>query len=163
MLRWWNLTKMYIISACLAGFNCKYNGKNNYHEVFGRLVKENKAVPFCPEQAGGLPTPRPPSEIKGGDGKDVIQGGAGVVTVDGKNVTENFIIGAKETLKLVELVGAREAILKSNSPSCGCRKIYDGTFRGVLKDGMGVTAAYLKAHGIRVIDSEIFLKYVNKK
>ncbi|MDN5302502.1 MAG: hypothetical protein PWQ60_2016 [Thermoanaerobacteraceae bacterium] len=149
---------MYLISACLAGMNCKYNGDNNYHEVFEKLVKENKAVPLCPEQVGGLSTPRTPAEIQGGDGLDVIKGKARVVTSEGKDVTCSFLTGAKEALKLARIIGAEKAILKSKSPSCGCCEIYDGSFKGVLKEGMGVTAAYLFQNGIRVIDSDEFLK-----
>ncbi|ADL08146.1 DUF523 domain-containing protein [Thermosediminibacter oceani] len=149
---------IYIISACLAGFNTRYDGKNSFSEVFEELVRRGKAIPFCPEQAGGLPTPREPSEIIGKDGFEVIEGKARVLTRDGKDVTEQFLKGARETLKLANITGAEAAILKSKSPSCGCKKIYDGSFRGVLKDGLGVTAAYLKSHGIEVIDSDDYLE-----
>ncbi|MCR4432062.1 MAG: DUF523 domain-containing protein [Tepidanaerobacteraceae bacterium] len=149
---------MILISACLAGFNCKYNAKNNFNASIEELVKNKIAVPICPEQAGGMPTPRVPAEILGGDGLDVIEGRARVITSEGEDVTLKFFEGAKEALKLAKLVGANKAILKSRSPSCGCCKIYDGTFKGVLRAGMGVSAAYLLKHGIEVIDSDEFIK-----
>lgn len=149
---------MILISACLAGFNCKYNAKNNFDARIEELVKNKIAVPICPEQAGGMPTPRLPAEILGGDGLDVIEGRARVITSEGEDVTLKFFEGAKEALKLAKLVGANKAILKSRSPSCGCCKIYDGTFKGVLREGMGVSAAYLLKHGIEVIDSDEFIK-----
>lgn len=149
---------MILISACLMGLNCKYNGKNNYHEAFTTLISKEKVIPYCPEQAGGLATPRPPAEILGADGFDVIKGRSKVITVDGKNVTDNFILGAKETLKIVKLLGIKKAILKSNSPSCGCHYIYDGSFSNKLKKGQGVTAACLINEGVRVIDSKEFIK-----
>lgn len=154
---------MYLISSCLAGFDCKYNGKNNANRIFVKMVKQNKAIPFCPEQAGGLSTPRPPSEIRDGDGIDVICGNAKVITVDDEDVTEFFIKGAKETLKLVRLYGIDKAILKSRSPSCGCLNIYDGSFKGVLRKGIGVTSAYLKQNGVEVFDSDEFLNKINSK
>jgi len=149
--------KKIIISACLVGLNTRYDGGNNYSNVFSQLVKTGQAVPFCPEQCGGLPTPRQPSEIVGGDGKDVLSQQAKVISKEGIDVTKEFLKGAKETLKLAKITGATEAILKSRSPSCGCKKIYDGTFNDVLIEGMGVTAAYLKAHGLNVIDSEDYM------
>jgi len=151
---------MYLISACLAGLNSKYNAENNYHEVFEKLIKENKAVPFCPEQAGGLPTPRLPSEIQDGDGFDVIAGKARVLTSKGEDITCSFLAGAKQALKLARIIGADKAILKSRSPSCGCCKIYDGTFTGTLRQGMGVSAAYLSQNGVLVIDSDEFLSQI---
>ena len=147
----------YIISACLVGLDTRYDGKNSFSKVFFDMVKEGKAVPFCPEQAGGLTTPRLPSEISGGDGNAVLMGKAKVISKDGQDVTDSFIKGAKQVLKFAELLGVKKAILKSKSPSCGCEKVYDRSFCGILRDGMGVTAAYLKDNGIEVIDSEEFL------
>lgn len=153
---------MYLISACLAGLNSRYDAGNSCHEAFEKLIKENKAMPFCPEQAGGLPTPRPPSEIQGGDGFSVIEGKARVLTSEGEDTTYNFLAGAKEALKLARIIGADKAILKSKSPSCGCCKIYDGTFTGTLRHGMGVCAAYLSQNGVPVIDSDEFLSQIKK-
>lgn len=150
--------KMILVSACLIGLNTRYDGKNNFHQVFCDMVKNKIAVPFCPEQAGGLATPRCPSEILGGDGTDVLDENAKVITREGLDVTENFLKGAFETLKLAEIIGAKEAILKSKSPSCGSKCIYDGTFSKKLINGMGVTAAYLYQHNISVIDSDEYLK-----
>lgn len=149
---------MILISACLVGLNSKYNGKNNYDKIFEKLVSDNKAIPFCPEQAGGLSTPRPPAEIKGKDGFDVLKGGSKVITIDGEDVTENFILGAKETLKVIELLDIKKVILKSKSPSCGCSQIYDGSFNCKLKKGFGVTAACLYNEGVELIDSDEFFK-----
>jgi len=145
--------KKVLISACLVGLNTKYNGGNNYNQIFADMVKRGNAVPFCPEQAGGLTTPRSPSEITGGDGQDVLKGKARVINVKGEDVTEAFIKGAEEALKLARLIGADTAILKSKSPSCGSRSVYDGTFSGKLREGMGVTAAFLQVNGIKIIDS----------
>jgi len=146
--------KKVLISACLVGLNTRYDGGHNHNQIFADMVKKGEAVPFCPEQAGGLTTPRSPSEIMGGDGLDVLKGKARVITDKGEDVTEAFIKGAKEALKLAMLIGADTAILKSKSPSCGSKSVYDGTFSGKLDDGMGVAAAYLQAHGIKIIDSD---------
>jgi uncharacterized protein YbbK (DUF523 family) len=155
--------KKYFISACLIGLNTRYDGKNNVQTVFSEMVKTGEAVPFCPEQAGGLTTPRDPSEIIGGDGGDVLKGKARVITDKGQDVTESFLRGAKEAFKLAKLLEADKAILKSKSPSCGCKCVYDGTFSGSLREGMGVTAAYLREHGINVIDSDVYLEQVHGK
>lgn len=139
---------MYIVSACLAGMNCKYNGGHNADPRIKKLVEEGKAMPVCPEQMGGLPIPRPPAEIKGGTGRDVLDGKARVVNAEGADVTEAFIKGAREALKLAQLVKADKAILKAKSPSCGCGLIYDGTFSGRLIEGNGVAAQLLLDNGI---------------
>jgi len=146
--------KKVLISACLVGLNTRYDGGNNLNQIFADMVKMGEAVPFCPEQAGGLTTPRSPSEITGGDGLAVLAGKARVITDKGQDVTEDFLKGAKEALKLAKLIRAKTAILKSKSPSCGSKCVYDGTFSGKLRDGIGVTAAYLQKHGINVIDSD---------
>lgn len=143
---------MKIVSACLVGINCKYDGKNNLDENVLRLVKEARAIPVCPEQLGGLRTPREPAECVGGTGKDVLDGKAKVMTKSGKDVTHNFIMGAHETLKIVKIINAKEAILWSKSPSCSSEQTYDGSFTGKLVKGDGVTAALLKKNGVRVSD-----------
>lgn len=145
---------MIIVSACLMGCCCRYDDKNNLKEDIARLVQEGKGIPVCPEQLGGLSTPRPPAEIIGGNGFDVIHGKARVVDVNGKDVTAQFIKGAKETLKIAQLVGAKSAILKQRSPSCGSKEIYDGSFSHKRTDGMGVTAALLTKNGITVADED---------
>lgn len=142
---------MILVSACLAGVNCKYDGGNNIDAVVAGLVSQGRAVPVCPEQLGGCPTPRPKAEISGGEGADVLEGKCRVIRENGEDATEEFIRGAYEALKIAKLTCARKAILKSKSPSCGCGKIYDGTFRGKLIEGSGVTAELLKRNGIEVV------------
>ena len=132
---------MILVSACLAGFKCKYNGESNTDMNIVELVKKGVAIPVCPEQLGGLPTPRVPSEIIGEK----------VFSKDGTDVTEQFEKGAHRTLEIAKLYNCTEAILKSKSPSCGFGKIYDGTFSGVLVNGDGITAKLLKENGVKVI------------
>lgn len=141
---------MIIVSACLAGVHCKYNGGTNLNPALLTYLQEQHWVPVCPEQLGGLTTPRSPAEIQAGNGEMVLQGEARVKTADGRDVTGAFVLGAEETLRIVQLVGATEAILKEGSPSCGSCRIYDGTFGGQRIAGMGVTAALLQKHGVTV-------------
>ena len=133
---------MIIVSACLAGYRCRYDGKTVPNEEIVALIKRGEAIPACPEMLGGLPCPRVPSE-RSADGTRVI-------TREGGDVTEAFRIGAEETLRLAHLYGCDRAILKARSPSCGCGLIYDGTFSGTLREGDGVTAALLRENGITV-------------
>lgn len=142
---------MVIVSACLAGVNCKYNGKNNLDERVVKLVAEGKAIPLCPEQLGGCTTPRVPAEIFEGAGRDVLDGKCRVLTTDGEDITDKYLKGAYETLRIARISGAKKAILKSMSPSCGCGRIYDGTFSGKTHEGNGVTAELLQGNGIKVI------------
>lgn len=144
---------MFIVSACLAGIHCKYDGGSNYNEAIAKLVSEGSAIPVCPEQLGGRPTPRPAAEIAGGTGADVIDGRCKVIRENGEDATDEFIKGAGEVLKIVRLIGAKKAILKSKSPSCGCGLIYDGTFSGKLIKGNGVTAELLLRNGIEVVNA----------
>lgn len=139
---------MILVSACLAGFNCKYNGKNNYNERIFNLVKEGKAIPVCAEQLGGLTTPRLPSEIKRINGKRYVINSSGI------DVTENFEKGAKEVLEIAKNMNITNAILKSKSPSCGVGKIYSGNFDNKLVDGNGVLAELLINNNISVINSD---------
>lgn len=145
---------MIIVSACLVGLNCKYNGGSNYNEKIAKLVKEKKAIPVCPEQLGGLSTPRTPAEIIRGSGEDVLAGKARVKTKDGEDVTDRFIKGARETLKVAELAGCKKAVFKAKSPSCGYGKIYNGRFTNSLIKGNGVAAALLEKHGIKIYTEE---------
>ena len=142
---------MYIASACLCGINCKYSGGNNFNEEVYKLFSEGKVIPVCPEQLGGMTTPRSVKEIQGGTGADVLDGGARVMSPSREDSTEEFIKGARETLKIAKDAGAQKAIMKTKSPSCGFGKIYDGTFNGVLIDGNGVTSELLSRNGIKVI------------
>jgi uncharacterized protein YbbK (DUF523 family) len=135
---------MIIVSACLAGVQCRYDGAGKPCEAVIRLVAEGKAMPVCPEQLGGLPTPRLSSEIR--DDK--------VVRKDGVDVSDEFNRGAQEALALAKLVGAKTAILKSRSPSCGSGKIYDGSFTGTLINGNGIFVALCKSNGIELKTEE---------
>ncbi len=135
-----------IVSACLAGVFCRYNGEVVPFEPVVDLVRKGEAIPFCPEAYGGLPTPRPPCEIK--DGR--------VINKDGVDQTEEFIRGAEEGLRLVQLTGGTEVILKAYSPSCGCGTIYDGTFSSTRVSGNGFFADLLLKHGITVRSEEDF-------
>lgn len=145
---------MILISACLCGVNCKYSGGNNLSEPLLKLLKEGKAVLFCPEQAGGLETPRKPCEIVGGTAKDVLEDNAEVLSIDGEDKTTEFIKGAYEILKLAQVINAEYIILKSKSPSCGLGKVYDGTFSGKLISGNGVAAELLIENGFKVINED---------
>lgn len=135
-----------LVSACLLGTNCKYNGNNNLNEKVLEYIKDKEVIPVCPEIMGGLSTPRPPSEIIGNK----------VFNNQNQDVTKEYEKGAEETLKLAKLFNVKKALLKAKSPSCGKDKIYDGTFKGILVPGMGKTVQLLKENGIEVI-SEIDL------
>lgn len=141
---------MILISACLAGLATTYDGRDNYREDIYGLLNEGKAALVCPEQLGGLPTPRPPAEIVGGNGGDVLDGTAKVLTSGGRDVTAEFIQGAEQTLKIAQAVNAKYAVLKESSPSCGSGLIYDGTYSKTKRPGFGVTSALLRRHGIEV-------------
>ena len=140
-----------LISACLLGVNCRYDGGNSRDDSAIKHYQGNELIPVCPEEAGGLPTPRPAVEIVGGDGNDVLDGKAKVLTADGEDKTEEFLKGAKHALELAQSQGATSVLLKARSPSCGCGTIYDGTFSATLISGDGVTTALLKRNGIEVI------------
>ena len=137
-----------LISACLLGTNCKYNGGNNAlpPEKLSALEERFRLVPVCPEQAGGLPTPRLPSERRGGQ----------VVNRAGEDVTEAFRRGAALALEMAAREGCRIALLKERSPSCGSGRIYDGSFTGTVISGDGVTAEMLKKSGLTVCSETEF-------
>ncbi|MCY3551646.1 MAG: DUF523 domain-containing protein [Candidatus Poribacteria bacterium] len=139
-----------IVSACLLGVRCRYDGGDSQNETAMKQKETSELIPVCPEESGGLPTPRPPAEIVGGDGEDVLNGKAKVMTVDGRDVTDAYLKGAHHALQVAQAHGATQVILKARSPSCGCGDIYDGTFSGTLTSGDGVTTALLKRHGITV-------------
>ncbi len=149
---------MYLVSACLLGLKTRFDGESRLpHDA--PVVPLNKIIPVCPEQLGGLPTPREPAEIQGGRGEDVLSGKAFVMNSQGENVTSSFLKGARETLYLALLYEVKGAYLKNGSPSCGCYSIYDGSFNGVKRPGSGVTAALLRAYGITVYDEESFFGF----
>jgi uncharacterized protein YbbK (DUF523 family) len=135
---------MIIVSACLAGIKCRYDGKDNAHQTVMNLVKQGKAIPVCPEQLGGLPTPRITSEIINNK----------VFNKNGEDVTENFIKGACETLRIARLTNCKKAILKQGSPSCGFGKIYDGSHSNKQIKGNGITAEKLFGYGIEIITED---------
>ena len=135
-----------LVSACLLGVNCKYNGGNNYNENIEEYLSDKEIIPICPEIYGGLPTPRVPSEIRNNQ----------VFTEDNIDVTENFKKGAEETLKLAKRLGVTKALLKSKSPSCGYKKIYDGTFTNQLIDGNGITTRLLLENGFEILTEKDF-------
>lgn len=139
---------MILVSGCLVGLNCKYNGGNNYDEKIFNLVKQGKAIPVCPEQLGGLTTPRPPSEIR------VIDGKRYVFNSENDDVTKNYNNGAVDILNLAQKLDIKKAILKSKSPACGKGQIYNGNFEKKLIDGNGILAQLLIDNGIDVINSD---------
>ena len=142
---------MYLISACLCGVNCKYNGLNNYNEICDKLLASGKAILVCPEQLGGLPTPRIPSEIIGKSSNILNYNEGSVIDKNGNDVTPQFVKGAKETLQIAKKLNIKKAILKDGSPSCGVNYIYDGNFNGTKIKGMGLTAQLLKESSIDII------------
>ena len=145
---------MILVSACLLGINCKYNGDNNKNEKIEEYLKDKEFILVCPEQLGGLSTPRDPSEIINIDNDDVINGNTNIISNKNLDVTKQFKKGALETLKIANLYKCKEAILKEGSPSCGSNFIYDGTFTGKKINGSGVTTTLLKQNGIKVISGK---------
>ena len=143
---------MIFVSGCLVGINCKYDGGNNYDERIFNLVKEGKAIPICPEQLGGLKTPRNPAEIQEKDGLRKV------VTCEDEDVTNEYIRGAEEVLKLAKELDIKEAILQPRSPSCGKGLIYDGTFSKKKIEGNGITADLLIKNGIDVYMPDEYFK-----
>lgn len=146
-----------LVSMCLLGANCRYNGEPKADEYVTALLEREDIVliPVCPEQLGGLPTPRTPSERKGGR----------VVSEDGEDRTHAFENGAKEALRLAKLYGCEAAILKERSPSCGNKEVYDGSFTGKRISGEGVTAELLRENGVKVFgesELELFFEYVRR-
>lgn len=129
-----------LVSSCLIGLNTRYDKKSSKN-IFKELNLKYNVIPFCPEQAAGLPTPRKPCEIKDGS----------VYNIDGVNLTKKFLDGANETLKLCKMYNIKKAYLKAKSPSCGKGKIYDGSFSGVLTDGDGIVTKLLEENEIEVI------------
>lgn len=144
---------MYLISACLAGINCKYDGHNNYNRVAKWLLDNNLAIPICPEELGGLPTPRVPSERVGDK----------VLSKEGEDVTKKFTKGASKSLEKALENNITIAILQARSPSCGVHQIYDGTFKGNLIKGEGLTTKLLREHNIKVITIDTYINEYHQK
>ena len=134
----------YIVSACLAGIACRYDGRATPCAAVMRLMEEGRAVAACPECLGGLPTPRPACELSG----------QRVVNKNGEDVTTAFLLGAQAATALARQGGCTAAILKSRSPSCGCGQVYDGTFTGTLRKGDGLWADDLRRAGIALFTEE---------
>ena len=139
-----------MVSACLLGDNVKYNGENNFHENLVRFLKDYEVVKVCPECLGGLSIPRDPCEVVNDK----------VVNQKGVDVTKEFSLGALKTLEIAKKENIHVVILKKNSPSCGSKQIYDGTFSHHLIDGMGITAKLLSENNIVVLDEDNYKEYV---
>ena len=135
-----------LVSACLLGINCNYKGTNKFSDKVSALKDKYTIIPVCPEPFGGLSTPRPPAEICSDK----------VVNVNGEDVTQNYLSGASKVLELAKKYDCKYAVLKSNSPSCGFGKVYDGTFSGILVDGNGITAELLAQNGVTVFNENNF-------
>ncbi|MBE3583431.1 MAG: DUF523 domain-containing protein, partial [Limnochordaceae bacterium] len=152
-----------LVSACLAGWLCRYDGLSRARPEFVALVQNGQAIPFCPEMAGGLPVPRPPAEIvpdrraraTGKDpGQAVWEGQGRVLTQSGQDVTEAYRQGARQAAAVARAAGVRQAVLKEGSPSCGVHQIHDGSHTGLVVRGQGVTTAALRQEGIEVYSDE---------
>ncbi len=134
----------YVVSACLAGYFCRYDGKSSPCKYVLELMTEGKAFPLCPEMLGGLPTPRFPAEIYAGK----------ILTAQGKDVSTFFYEGAQKALLLAQKLGCNAAILKTRSPSCARDEIYDGTFSKILIKGQGIWAKSLQEAGFKLYTEE---------
>lgn len=140
----------YFVSMCLCGVCCRYDGKADKNDSVIKLVKRGDAIMACPEQLGGLSTPRLPSEIVSTNNT------RHVVNSAGENLDIKFMLGAQQALNIAKMFGADAAILKSHSPSCGAGLIYDGTFTGKLTEGNGITAQLFMDNGIKVYTEDNF-------
>ena len=143
-----------LVSACLIGENVRFNGRVKVHEsrVLGDWKIQGRLVPLCPEVGGGLPVPRPCSEISGHDGRTVLHGNGRIMNIKGKDVTQYFLTGARKALELIRFHNIKLAVLKDGSPSCGTTYIYDGSFSGIKKPGKGITTVLLEENSIRVFN-----------
>jgi uncharacterized protein YbbK (DUF523 family) len=137
---------MILVSACLAGVECRYNGTSYSIPKIAKMVKEGKAIPICPEILAGLPIPRHPAEQQNGT----------IISSNGEDQTSDYLLGSKIALEIALLIQCEQAIVKSNSPTCGCGVIYDGTFSGRLITGDGIFSRMLKDNGIEVCTEENF-------
>ena len=142
-----------LVSACLMGVGCRYDGKSNQLPQLEQLMKQHTCIPVCPEIFGGLPTPRVPAERQGSK----------IMTQDGQDVTQQFVRGTAEVLRLADLYHCKAALLKERSPSCGSGQIYDGTFTKTLTEGDGLTAEMLKRKGIAVYGESQIGELVNDR
>lgn len=145
------------ISSCICGINCKYNGGNNFNQIFLDLVNSGEAVPICPEQLGELSTPRVPAEIKEENGVKKV------ITKTGVDVTKEYFLGAERALKILKALNINKVIFRRKSPSCGCGEIYDGNFTGTVIDGNGITTELLLKNGIEVITDDEYIKSLENR
>lgn len=145
------MSKMILVSACLAGVKCRYDGESNKNQSIVDLVKSGRAIAVCPELLGGLDTPRDFCELNSSNR---------VITYKGEDITDFYTRGAYKTLEIAKIVNAEIAILQQRSPSCGCGKIYDGSFSRKLINGDGCTAKLLKENGVIVCNDENFNEYI---
>lgn len=143
-----------MVSACLAGVQCRYDGQSKMVPMLKDMVQRGDAIALCPERLAGLATPRRPAEIVGGDGYAVLDGKARVYDDLGADLTGAFIMAAYKTLHILQAAGISEVVLKESSPSCGYQEIFDGTFSGTRKRGVGVTTALLQRSGIRIYSDQ---------
>ena len=146
--------KKILVSACLLGHPVRYDGRSKAldNSDLDALLAQDRVISFCPEVAGGLPTPRAAAEIHVGDGNSVIAKMARVKTGDGTDVTDSFLSGAQQALALCHEHGITVAVLTETSPSCGSGQVYDGSFNRSAVPGSGVTTALLRQHGIKVFN-----------
>lgn len=145
------MSKMILVSACLAGVKCRYDGESNKNQSIVDLVKSGRAIAVCPELLGGLDTPRDFCELNSSNR---------VITYKGEDITDFYTRGAYKTLEIAKIVNAEIAILQQRSPSCGCGKIYDGSFSRKLINGDGCTAKLLKENGVIVCNDENFNEHI---
>lgn len=138
-----------LVSACLLGLRCRYDGESKASQAVLGLRDHYELIPVCPEQLGGLPTPRPPAEIREGR----------AINRQGRDVTAAYQKGAEETVRLYRLLCCQGAILKARSPSCGLGQVYDGTFSGTLTEGSGFAVRELLRAGALVATEETFADY----
>lgn len=152
------LRKPLLVSACLMGTSCRFDGLHCYCPELEGIKEEYEVIPVCPEMFGGLESPRTPAEIQGGDGAQVLAGSARIIDEDGNDLTQAFLDGARQVLATAKSAGAVGAILKARSPSCGKGRIYDGSFSGKLAPGNGVATAILIQNGIPVWTEDEWLE-----
>lgn len=149
---------MILISSCLVDLFSKYDGSSNANTLLLAYCHRGKFIPVCPEQLGGLPTPRKPVELSGMTGQAVLRGEGKAITEEGCDCTEEFVRGAEQLVKIVRLWGVTASILKERSPSCGSSYIYDGSFSHTVMPGEGVAAALLRQHGIPVYSEQLMTR-----
>ncbi len=142
---------IYLVSACLVGINCRYDGANSYSATVTAFLEGRHFIPICPELLGGLGVPRPPCRFAGGDGKALLAGTARILDSDGNDLTQSYLIGANKALSIARQKGITSALLNERSPSCGVHEVHIGD---AAAPGMGVMTALLVGEGIRVISDE---------